>query len=102
MTLLGKNKTLWLLSAAIVALAFVLSIALYDRLPDPLPTHWGLSGEPDGFTAKPWGAFVLPVLLAALAVFFALLPVLSPEGYRLDVTSTGYRWTVATTLLLLL
>ncbi len=58
--------------AALAALA----TSLWPRLPDPLPTHWGPRGLPDGWTPKahvPWILFGLPVftwlLLFALTDF---------------------------------
>lgn len=63
----------------LVLLAFVASTAVYDKLPDPMPTHWNLSGEVDGWTALPWGAFLLPVmLLAGLAIFY-VIPLIDPR-----------------------
>lgn len=47
----------------------VLSAALYSRLSDSIPVHWGLSGEPDSWASRPWifAVALMPVGLAALA-----------------------------------
>ena len=58
---LGLLLTSWLLSAA-----------LYDRLPDPVPTHWNISGRADGFTRKPWGALLSPLLLTIVYLVTAV------------------------------
>ncbi|TVS24936.1 DUF1648 domain-containing protein [Corynebacterium sanguinis] len=39
-----------------VALYAALLVAGWDRIPDPMPTHWGISGAPDAFTSKTPGA----------------------------------------------
>ncbi|MHA2787624.1 DUF1648 domain-containing protein [Corynebacterium sp. S7] len=45
--------TRWLyLLAGIFVLAAVLLYVFWDRIPDPMPTHWGFSGQPDNFEAK--------------------------------------------------
>ena len=93
--LLSRNKGLWLLTGAIVFLSFALSTILYDRLPDPVPTHWGLSGRANGFMPKPWGAYVLPLAMTSVVLILALVPALSPKGFRINVESSAYRWTVA-------
>lgn len=48
--------TLVLPALSIVVGTLVLFL-MGDRLPDPLATHWGIDGEPDGFTSRssvPW------------------------------------------------
>jgi len=57
---------------------------LYGSIPDPVPTHWNLSGQADGFTPKPWGVLIFPFLLAGVWVIFKLIPLVSPHGYRVD------------------
>jgi immunity protein, SdpI family len=72
-----------LLGAALTAAAFGLSLAFYGRLPQLMPTHWNLRGVADGFTPKPWGPFILPLVMAGtFAVFFAI-PLMSPRGFRI-------------------
>jgi uncharacterized membrane protein len=77
------NRTEWL-SLGLVAVGFAASALLYDRLPDPMPTHWSSMGEPDGFTAKPLGAFMMPLVMAGVWLLMIALPRVSPRGYRLD------------------
>lgn len=81
--MIGSRKV-WIASAALTLGAFVLVAALYGALPDPMPTHWAVSGEPDGFTPKPWGPFLLPLCMAGLLLLLAALPRISPRGYRME------------------
>lgn len=64
---------------AIVAGMFLLSIALYGALPDIIPTHWGVSGEADGFSPKAFGAFFSPVLGLAIALLFPIVQRMDPK-----------------------
>jgi uncharacterized membrane protein len=57
-----------LLDLVFVLAAFAVSAALYNRLPDPVPIHWGWDGTPNGFMAKPFGAFVMPAIMAVYYV----------------------------------
>ena len=64
-------------SIALIVLAFALVLALWDRLPDPMPTHWNLEGEVDGYMAKPWGALIMPLSLVLVHGMFLLVQRLS-------------------------
>lgn len=63
----------------LILVAFVASAAVYEKLPDPMPTHWNLAGEVDGWTALPWGAFLLPLMLLAAAAIFHVVPLIDPR-----------------------
>ena len=56
-----------------IAAAVLFTIAVYSRLPDIVPIHWGVSGEPDGFAPKEWAVILLPVI--ALIVYGFLVAV---------------------------
>lgn len=64
---------------AIVAGMFLLSIAMYASLPDVVPTHWGVSGEADGFSSKAFGAFFAPVLGLLIAFLFPIVQRMDPK-----------------------
>ena len=78
------NRKIVFTAAVLALLATALSIAFYDRLPDPVPTHFDLNGNPNGYTPKPFGAFVMPFLIAALGLVLSVLPKISPRGYTLE------------------
>lgn len=73
-----------LTSLVLVALAFVLTLAFYGQLPESVPTHWNARGEANGFTPKPWGPFVLPLVMTAVYAIRALVPRVSPRGYDVE------------------
>jgi uncharacterized membrane protein len=60
---IGRGEKLGLV---FVAASFVLAATLYSRLPDPVQTHWTALDQPDGWTPKPWGAFIQPLALVAV------------------------------------
>ncbi|HEY0839683.1 MAG TPA: SdpI family protein [Vulgatibacter sp.] len=70
--------------AAFVLLSFGVAAALYGRLPESVPTHWNASGVADGFTPKPWGAFLMPLTMLGIWVLLLVLPRISPRGFRFD------------------
>lgn len=60
-----KNKTL-ILTTILCLLPLILSIVVYDRLPDQMAIHWGAGNSPDGYTNKFLAAFGLPFFMAVL------------------------------------
>jgi uncharacterized membrane protein len=59
----------------LIALAVILSIAAWPRLPDTMAIHWGISGRPDGWAPKAFGAFVIPGFqLLLLLILRAVMP----------------------------
>lgn len=65
--------------AVLVALMFVAGALLYPYLPDMVPTHWGLGGQPDAYNPKTWGAWIIPLMSLVFLVLFPLLPKLDPK-----------------------
>jgi uncharacterized membrane protein len=69
---------------ALVVAAFVVTGTLYSRLPEKIPSHWNIRGEVDSYTSKPFGPFVLPAVMAVLALILLVLPAVSPRGFRFE------------------
>jgi len=63
----------------LVALMFVAGAILYPQLPDIIPTHWGFEGEPNQWSPKTWGAWLIPGLTLLFLVLFPILPKLDPK-----------------------
>ena len=60
-----KNKKFWLATSIVTLLPILVGIALWDQLPDKLPTHFGVDGAADGFSGKPFAVFGIPVMMLA-------------------------------------
>jgi uncharacterized membrane protein len=75
----------------LTAAAFAATAWLYSRLPQIMPVHWDLNGQPNGFVSKPWGPFVFPGMLLALTVFLSVLPAISPNRFRMEPFAASYR-----------
>lgn len=74
---------LTLLALAAVALA-------WSRLPETIPTHWDLHGQPNGFGPS-WELFLLgPGLMAAMMAMTWALPWLSPRNFQVDTFRSTY------------
>ena len=64
--MIKKNWKLLLVTSAAILLPVLVGLALWNQLPDQMPTHWNASGETDGWSSKPFAVFGLPLILEAL------------------------------------
>jgi uncharacterized membrane protein len=58
--------------------ATLAGILLWNRLPDPMPSHWNAAGEIDGYMSKFWGVFLMPIITIVLVPFFLVIPHIDP------------------------
>lgn len=63
----------------LIAIAVVVSVAVYPQLPERVPTHWNAGGEVDGWSSRAFGAFLIPCIMIAVAVLTPLLPKIDPR-----------------------
>ena len=92
--MIRMHRSLWLTSALLVLAAFAVSALLWSRLPDPVPTHWNAAGQVNGWMPKFPGAVFAPLMMIALLAVFAVLPVISPSGFRMERFGAVYSWMV--------
>ncbi|MGZ3618845.1 MAG: DUF1648 domain-containing protein, partial [Ktedonobacteraceae bacterium] len=64
------------LTLILVAIAF--SLAVYNRLPDPMASHWDINDQVNGHISRFWGAFLMPVLSISMLGLFLLIPSIDP------------------------
>ncbi|CAN5435461.1 SdpI family protein [soil metagenome] len=70
----------------------------YDQLPEKIPTHWGINGEPDKFTLKQdaWFHFyAMPALLVVWVFVTWVLPRISPDQFSVDTFASTYGYLMA-------
>ena len=81
-----------------VTVAVAFSFAVYSRLPEPMPVHWDISGEPDRYGSRFEGAFVLPGIMIALLVLLLWYPTRDPRAANIEKFRDSYDLMVATTM----
>ncbi len=74
----GIDKML-IVRSVFVAAMFVAGAVLYPHLPDSIPTHWGFEGEPNQWSPKTWGAWIIPLMSLAFLVLMPLLAKIDPK-----------------------
>ena len=68
----------WIPAALIIA-TVVISIVAYPDLPERVPTHWGANGEVNGWSSRLWGAWMMPLIMAALWLLLRAIPHIDPR-----------------------
>lgn len=61
-----KVDKLMIISTVICLLPIILSLIMYDKLPDKMPIHWNIEGNPDNYGTKAFAAIGLPFMMAGL------------------------------------
>lgn len=61
-----KFDRLMVISTLVCLLPVILSLIMYDKLPDKMPIHWDIEGNPDNYGSKAFAAIGLPLILAGL------------------------------------
>lgn len=84
---------------ALLAAAF--SAWAWRRLPDVVTTHWGLDGQPNGYSPRWVAAVLLPLFLVALPLVFRVLPKIDPRGENYPKFSDSF-WQIGNTVVLFL
>lgn len=94
----------WLIPLAPLAVfnIWVLNLQSQNLLPDPIATHWGIAGEPNGFSDLAgylfWANLAL-VVAAALLILVLVYPKIYPSIRKLLSIVVGYFYLFITSLM---
>ena len=88
--------------AGILILTFAIPLVAYPVMPDRMASHWGASGEVNGYLPKILGLFIVPVISAALTLLFLVIPRIDPLRENIGKFMNAYERFVITILAFLL
>ena len=83
----------------VAAVAF--SIWAAPQLPERVATHWGVSGQPDGWSSKSTLLYMMPLIAVGLALFMMVLPKIDPRRASWDQHGSTY-WLLVNLVLVFL
>lgn len=63
---LKQHKSKLIVSSILILLPIFAGLLIWNQLPDIIPTHWGPTGEPDGWSSKEFAVFGIPLFLFAI------------------------------------
>lgn len=75
---------------SILALAFAVGAGLYSTMPEKVAVHWNIAGKADGFAGKPFGIFLLPVLMVFICAVFELIIRIDPLKSNIESFKKHY------------
>ena len=64
--MLKTHKKQLIAASLLTLLPILVGVILMDRLPLAFATHWGVNGQPDGWSSRSFAIFVPPLLMLAL------------------------------------
>lgn len=83
------------LPLVLIAVMFVVGAVFYPRLPDVIPTHWGLSGVPDSWSARSfWSVFMTPLIATGMCGLFLVMPYFDPKRANILRSKRAYTITL--------
>jgi len=71
--MIRSHKKQLIIASILILLPILVGVLLMNRLPESFTTHWGMDGQPDGWSCRSFGIFAPPLIMLALfwvCVFF--------------------------------
>jgi len=62
------------LTWGLIILIWVTAFLILPHLPEVVPVHWDLYGQPNGFTDRVTGAFMVPVIATLITILLIVMP----------------------------
>ena len=78
--MIKKHKWTLLAGSIVILLPILAGLLLWNRLPEQIPTHWGPTGEVDGWSTKSQAVFLMPCVLLALHWICVLASTMDPKN----------------------
>ena len=78
--MIKENKFKALLSSVLILLPVLFGLAVWDKLPEKIATHWGPDGNPDQYSSKLFAVVCLPVLVMVIHWLCLFLSKLDPKN----------------------
>jgi uncharacterized membrane protein len=83
------RKTAFFISLSILIISFASAFYFYPELPETIVTHWGVYGEPNGFSHKGM-VLILPIISMFAFLLLLWLPKLDPLKKNIDKFADSY------------
>ena len=66
------------INLGLVALAVLIGVLVYSRLPEQVASHWDIEGNVNGYMSRFWGVFLMPMVMAGIVLLLWGLPEIDP------------------------
>ena len=82
--MIRQNKIKLILTSVVILIPIIIGMILWNQLPDTIATHWGVNGEPDGYSSKAFAVFALPLLLFAVHWICVFVTKFDPKNKEIN------------------
>ena len=82
--MLKTNKKTLILTSIVTLLPILVGVLLWNRLPDVMATHFGMSNEANGFSSNAFTVFGLPLFMLAMLWFCAVITSNDPRKQNIS------------------
>lgn len=73
-----NTRTTTIVVVLMVIAAAIVGVVFWNRLPDPMASHWGPNDQVNGYISKFWGVFLMPLIALGMFALFLLVPSIDP------------------------
>ena len=73
-----STRTTTIVVLLMIAAATLAGVLLWNRLPDPMASHWDANDQINGYLPKFWGVFLMPLITLGMLGVFLLIPNIDP------------------------
>jgi len=74
----------------LVIISFIVAFIISPHMPYMMASHWGISGQVDGYMSKVSGLYFLPVLMLLMYVLLRFLPTFDPYRHNFSQFEKHY------------
>jgi uncharacterized membrane protein len=73
-----STRTTTIIVSILLVTATLAGILFWNRLPEPMASHWNVNDQVDGYMPKFWGVFMLPLMALGMFLLFSVIPSIDP------------------------
>jgi len=82
-----KEAVIWL----ILLLPFIYSIIIWNKIPDKVPTHFDIKGQPDDYSGKTFALLLMPVMNIIIYFILFIVPRIDPRKKNYAAFGSSYQ-----------
>jgi len=82
-----KEILIWI----ILLIPFIYSMIVWNKIPDQVPTHFNIKGEPDDYSSKPFALLLLPAMNIFIYFVLFFIPRIDPRYKNYSLFGSSYQ-----------
>src|SRR4051812_3839705 len=82
-----KEALIWL----ILLVPFIYAFAIWNKVPEKVPTHFDINGKPDDYSGKAFALLLLPLMNVAIYFLLFFVPHIDPRKKNYSAFGSSYQ-----------